>query len=142
MAGSLNKALLIGRLGRDPELRYTPSGQPVANFSMATSESWGSGAERQERTEWHNIVIWGKRAEAAHNFLKKGSLIFVEGRIQTRKWQGKDGQDRYTTEVVVQNFEFLEPKDRGAGGGSYDQTPPPNDDDVPPSFNDEDDIPF
>ncbi len=143
MAGNLNRVMLIGRLGKDPELRYTPSGQPVCNFSIATSESWGTGDDRQERTEWHNIVIWGKQGETANNYLKKGSSVYLEGRLQTRKWQAKDGGDRYSTEIVVRNFQFLDPKSSSGGGSAYDSKPPaPSDTDAPPSFNEEDDIPF
>jgi len=141
MAGSLNKVMIIGRLGKDPELRYTPGGQPVANFSVATTESWGGGQDKQERTEWHNIVLWGKQAETANTYLKKGRLVYIEGRLQTRKWQAKDGSDRYTTEIVATRFQFLESKS-GGGESGHASAPAPSDGDMPPSFDDEDDIPF
>jgi len=107
---SVNKVILIGNLGRDPELRYTQGGQPVCNFSIATTERWGKGDDRKEKTEWHNVVIWGKRAEVAAEYMKKGSKVYVEGRLQTRKWQDKEGNDRYTTEIVVNDFQFLDRK--------------------------------
>ena len=118
---SLNKVMLIGRLTRDPEMRYTPSGQPVTSFSIATNR-YGSGpdGDRREFTDYHNCVAWniGKRnlAEIMGQNLKKGSLVYVEGRLQTRSWEGQDGQKRKTTEVIVNDFEFLE--SRGAGAGT------------------------
>ena len=100
MAGSLNKAILIGRLGRDPEMRYTPSGQPVANFSIATDETYtGKDGQKVEKTEWHRIVVWGKQAEFCGNYLAKGRLVYIEGKIETRKWTDKDGAEKYTTEI-------------------------------------------
>jgi single-strand DNA-binding protein len=114
---SLNKVLLIGNLGSDPEVRRTQSGQAVASFRLATNESWGDkSGERQERTEWHRIVVWGRQAEVAGEYLRKGRQIFVEGRIQTRQWQDQQGQTRYTTEVVALSFMML--GGRGAGAGS------------------------
>ena len=107
MAG-LNKVMLIGNLGRDPEIRYLQSGNAVVNFSIATSEQWtdkGTG-ERQEKTEWHRIVVFGKQAETCSKYLSKGSSIYIEGRLQTRSWE-KDGQTHYTTEIVASNFQFL-----------------------------------
>ena len=107
MAGSLNKVLLIGRLGKDPELREFPSGGKVCNFSLATSETWkdSSTGERQERTSWHNIAIFNeRRAEIAEQYLRKGSQVYIEGQLETRKWQDQAGNDRYTTEVVLKNF--------------------------------------
>src|SRR5260370_9212289 len=105
---SVNKVILVGRLGRDPETRYTGGGQAVANFSMATDESYkDKNGERQKRTEWHKIVVWGKQAEIAQQYLKKGSLIFVEGRIQSREWQDKEGQKRTSFEIVASNFPML-----------------------------------
>tara|TARA_A100001035_G_scaffold223017_1_gene183446 strand:+ start:520 stop:1026 length:507 start_codon:yes stop_codon:yes gene_type:complete len=107
MAGSLNKVLLIGRLGKDPELREFPSGGKVCNFSLATSETWkdSSTGERQERTSWHNIAIFNERlAEIAEQYLRKGSQVYIEGQLETRKWQDQAGNDRYTTEVVLKNF--------------------------------------
>ncbi|THB68226.1 MAG: single-stranded DNA-binding protein [Desulfovibrio sp.] len=154
MAASLNKVMLIGRLGRDPELRYTQSGTPVANFSMATDESYrGKDGNMVEQTEWHNIVVWNKQGENCANYLSKGRLVFVEGRLQTRKWQDKQGQDRYTTEIVASRVQFLEPRG-GASTGASDTPPPPGDADFSPSQNDDmgpafpseasgmDDVPF
>ena len=107
MAG-VNKAILIGNLGRDPELRYTQSGQAVANFTLATSESWNSKeGNREERTEWHRIVTWGRTAELCAQYLSKGRTVFVEGRIQTREWENKEGQKQRTTEIVAQTVQFL-----------------------------------
>ena len=114
---SVNKVILVGRLGRDPETRYTGGGQAVANFSVATDESYKDKAgERQKRTEWHKIVVWGKQAEIAQQYLKKGSLVFIEGRIQSREWQDKEGQKRTSFEIVANNFRML--GGRGDGGGS------------------------
>ena len=125
MAGSLNKVMLIGRLGQDPKLSYTQSGQAVANFTMATDEGYRDRNTNQkvERTEWHRIVAWAKTAEFAANYLNKGRLVFVEGRLQTRKWQDQQGQDRWTTEIVANNIEFLDSKFDGQQGqqGGYQQ---------------------
>src|SRR5256884_527909 len=105
---SVNRVILVGRLGRDPETRYTGSGQAVANFSVATDESYKDrNGERQKRTEWHKIVVWGKQAEIAQQYLKKGSLVFIEGRIQSREWQDKEGQKRTSFEIVATNFRML-----------------------------------
>lgn len=107
--GSVNKVMLIGNLGSDPELRFTPSGVQVANFSLATSESWtDKSGERQERTEWHRIVLWRRLAEVAGQYLKKGSKIFIEGKLQTRSWEDPNGQKRYTTEVIANSMEMLD----------------------------------
>jgi single-strand DNA-binding protein len=123
MGGSLNKAMLIGRLGKDPEVRYTPSGQAVANFSLATSESWTKDGQKQEKTEWHRIVVWGKQAEHCGEYLRKGREVHIEGRIQTREWDDKSGQKRYTTEIIADRVTFLGGgRDSGEGdrGGSRD----------------------
>ncbi|MDR0481189.1 MAG: single-stranded DNA-binding protein, partial [Gallionellaceae bacterium] len=102
MAGSVNKVILIGRLGKDPETRYMTNGEAVTNVSLATSENWkDKSGEKQERTEWHNLVFYRRLAEIAGQYLKKGSQVYAEGRIQTRKWQDKEGRDRYTTEIIV-----------------------------------------
>lgn len=119
----VNKVFLIGRLGTDPEVRYTSNGGAVANFNVATNESWTDKAgQKQEKTEWHRIVVWGKLAELCGQYLSKGRQIFVEGKLQTRDWQDKEGQKRYTTEIVAQSVQFLGgPGDRagaGAGAGS------------------------
>ncbi|OLD82508.1 MAG: single-stranded DNA-binding protein [Acidobacteria bacterium] len=112
---SVNKVILVGRLGRDPETRYTGGGQAVANFSVATDESYkDKNGERQKRTEWHKIVVWGKQAEIAQQYLKKGSLIFIEGRIQSREWQDKEGQKRTSFEIVASNFRMLGGRAEGA----------------------------
>ena len=115
---SVNKVILVGRLGRDPETRYTGGGQAVANFSVATDETYkDKNGERQKRTEWHKIVVWGKQAEIAQQYLKKGSLIFIEGRIQSREWQDKEGQKRTSFEIVASNFRMLGGRGDGAGAG-------------------------
>jgi single-strand DNA-binding protein len=116
---SVNKVILVGRLGRDPETRYTGGGQAVANFSVATDETYKDKAgDRQKRTEWHKIVVWGKQAEIAQQYLKKGSLIFIEGRIQSREWQDKEGQKRTSFEIVATNFRMLGGRGDGAGTGA------------------------
>jgi single-strand DNA-binding protein len=112
MAGSLNKAILIGRLGKDPEMRFTPSGRAVTNFTMATSDYWmDQNNERQEKTEWHRIVVWGKLAETCAKILSKGKLVYIEGRLQTRAWDDRDGNKRYTTEIVANAMQILSPMD-------------------------------
>jgi single-strand DNA-binding protein len=112
---SVNKVILIGNLGADPETRYLPSGDAVTNIRIATSETWkDKGGEKQEHTEWHRIAFFGKQAEIAGEYLKKGSPVYVEGRIRTRKWQDKDGQDRYSTEIVADRMQLL----GGRSGGS------------------------
>ncbi len=117
MARGVNKVILIGNLGKDPEVRYTPSGAAVANITLATSESWKDkqSGEQVERTEWHRIVMFNRLGEIAGEYLRKGSKVFIEGRLQTRKWQDKNsGQDRYTTEIIADNMQMLDSK----GGGS------------------------
>jgi single-strand DNA-binding protein len=118
MAKGINKAILIGNLGGDPEVRYMPSGGAVTSISIATSESWKDkqSNETQERTEWHRIVFFNRLAEIAGEYLRKGSKVYIEGRIQTRKWQDKNGQDRYTTEIVANEMQMLD--SRGAGGSA------------------------
>jgi single-strand DNA-binding protein len=156
MAGGVNKAILIGNLGADPEVRFTTGGQAVANFRIATSESWkDKNGQQQERTEWHRIVVWGKLAELCGEYLKKGRQCFVEGRIQTREWTNKENQKQYTTEVVATQVTFLGGRPEGAGAAAAprpsngqaqgssqgDYGPPPMDDPGPmPSGGD--DIPF
>ena len=116
---SVNKVILVGRLGRDPETRYTSSGQAVCNFSMATDESFKDrSGERQKRTEWHKIVVWGKQAEIAQQYLKKGSLIFLEGRIQSRQWDDKEGQKRTSFEIVANRFQMLGARSDAAAAGA------------------------
>ncbi len=116
MARGINKVILIGNLGGDPEVKYTASGSAVTNVTIATSENWKdkTTGENQERTEWHRVVFFGKLAEIAGEYLKKGSQVYVEGRLQTRKWQDKEGQDRYTTEIVANEMQML----GGRGGGA------------------------
>lgn len=107
---SVNKAILVGRLGQDPELKYTASGTAVTNFSVATNDSWtDKSGQRQERTEWHRIVVWGKQAENCNKYLKKGRQVFLEGSIQTRSWEDQNGNKRYTTEIVAKLVNFLSP---------------------------------
>jgi single-strand DNA-binding protein len=116
---SVNKVILVGRLGRDPETRYTGGGQAVANFSIATDETYKDrNGEKQKRTEWHKIVVWGKQAEIAQQYLKKGSLLFLEGRIQSREWQDKEGQKRTSFEIVATNFRMLGGRGDGAAVGA------------------------
>jgi len=121
MARGVNKAILVGNLGRDPEVRYSPNGQAVANVTLATSESWKdkTSGEKQEKTEWHRVVFFGRLAEIAGEYLKKGAQIYVEGRLQTRKWTDKDGHDRYTTEIVANDMQMLGSRG-GAGAPSND----------------------
>jgi single-strand DNA-binding protein len=123
MAGSVNKVILIGNLGKDPEIRRTQDGRPIANLSVATSESWRDKAtgERKEKTEWHRVVIFNEGlCKIAEQYLKKGAKVYLEGQLQTRKWQDKDGQDKYSTEVVLQGFnsQLTMLDTRGGGGGS------------------------
>jgi single-strand DNA-binding protein len=168
MAGGINKVILIGNLGKDPEVRFTPGGQAVANFNIATSESWTdkTSGQKVEKTEWHRIVVWGKLAELCGEYLKKGRQCYVEGRLQTREWTDKEGQKKYTTEVVANTVQFLgggpgradggaggagggggyQRNDSGGGGGGQDSGgggggggSPPDDMGGPPPA---DDIPF
>jgi single-strand DNA-binding protein len=147
---SVNKVILVGNLGRDPETRYTTGGEAVTNVSIATTDSWKDKAgEKQERTEWHRVAFFGKLAEIAGEYLKKGSQVYVEGRLQTRKWQDKEGQEKYTTEIIADRMQMLgsragggEPppeRERGAGAGGKPAGSTPakkNVDDL------DDDIPF
>lgn len=164
MAGGVNKVILVGNLGADPEVRFTPGGQAVANFRIATSESWtDKSGQKQERTEWHRIVVWGKLAELCGEYLAKGRQCFVEGRLQTREWTDKEGKKNYTTEVVASSVVFLGGRDgagaggggmraagggggRGGGGGSRGPDdfgpPPPGMDDMSQGGGGDDDIPF
>ena len=137
---SVNKVILVGNLGRDPEVRFTPGGTAVANFTLATTDRWTDpSGEKKERTEWHRIVVWGKQAEIAGEYLKKGRQVYVEGSLQTREWTDRDGNKRYTTEVRVQRFQMLgRPEgDRQpvAARGSMEEVAEPEatftDDDIP-----------
>ena len=154
MARGVNKVILIGNLGKDPEVRYTPSGVAVANITMATSEAWKDkqSGEMQERTEWHRVVMYQRLAEIVGEYLRKGSKIYIEGRLQTRKWQDKNtGQDRYTTEIIADSMQMLDSKggNTGASDVSYEkpaavangpQAGAANA--APPMDNFDDDIPF
>ncbi|MDE1943643.1 MAG: single-stranded DNA-binding protein [Betaproteobacteria bacterium] len=142
---SVNKVILVGNLGRDPEVRYMPDGGAITNISVATTDTWkDKSGEKQERTEWHRVAFFGKLAEIAGEYLKKGSQVYVEGRLQTRKWQDKDGQDKYTTEIVADRMQMLGSRSgggtsadmpsggnggasRASGGGKFDDFP----DDIP-----------
>jgi single-strand DNA-binding protein len=133
---SLNKVLLIGNLGKDPEVRYTASGTAVASFSLATSEKFkNKSGEWEERTEWHNIILWGRLAEIAGEYLSKGKTVYIEGRLQTRKWQDKDGKDRYTTEIVGEKMQMLSRKE----GSNREE---PGQSQESPGFSEEEEIPF
>lgn len=137
----VNKVILIGNLGADPELRYTGSGTPVADLRLATSRKWtDKSGTQQEDTQWHRIVVWGKQGETCKEYLAKGRQVYVEGRLQTRQWEDRDGNKRWTTEVVAENVRFLGGR-AGGGGGGYDGPPPPDDRDAPTDLGD-DDIPF
>ena len=145
MSRSINKAILIGHVGKEPEIRYTQGGAPVANFTLATNETWsGQGGEKQERTDWHRIVAWRRLGEFAHEYIRKGSLIYVEGKIRTRSYDDRDGTKRYITEIDAQTIQLLDKKVGGAPGPggtdpgdmSIDSLPPEpagtgNDEDVP-----------
>lgn len=146
MAGGVNKVILIGNLGKDPEVRFTPSGAAVANFNIATNESWtDKSGQKQERTEWHRIVVWGKLAELCGEYLKKGRQCYVEGRLQTRDWTDKEGKKNYTTEIVAQTVQFLGGGPGRADGGGRPADfggGPPDDLGGPPPSSGGDDIPF
>lgn len=154
MARGVNKAIIVGTLGQDPEIRYTANGGAVANISVATNESWRDKAtgEAQERTEWHRIVMFGKLAEIAQQYLKKGSQGYFEGRIQTRKWQDNEGKDRYSTEIVANEMQMLGGRAGGGGGAPMDSggqsqsqpqsRPAPAAADTAPMDDGFDDIPF
>jgi single-strand DNA-binding protein len=153
MAGSVNKVILVGNLGADPDLRYTSSGSPVCELRLATNESWtDKQGQRQERTEWHRVIVWGKTGENCSKYLSKGRQVYLEGRLQTRSWDDKDGNKRYTTEIVANDVQFLSggsgggggggggPRGGGGGGGGGGYEPPPPAD---PGFGGpDDDIPF
>jgi single-strand DNA-binding protein len=140
---AVNKAILVGNLGRDPELRYLPSGQTVANFTLATSDSYTDrGGSKQERTDWHNIVVYGKQAELCGQYLKKGRQVYVEGRISNRQWEAKDGTGkRYRTEIVAQRIQFLGGRAGAGANGGMDEPADFGPADMPHAMDDED-IPF
>lgn len=146
MAKGINKVILIGNLGQDPDVRYMPNGNAVANVTLATSDSWKdkNTGETQERTEWHRVVFFKRLGEIVGEYCKKGSKIYVEGRLQTRKWQDKNGQDRYTTEIVADQMQMLDSRaggsasfDSGGGRPAQNSAPPPA-----PDADFDDDIPF
>jgi single-strand DNA-binding protein len=143
---SVNKAILVGNLGKDPELRYTPSGTAVCTFTLATSERFkNKQGEQQDRTEWHNIVVWAGLAEICGKYLTKGKQVYIEGRIQNRSYDDRDGNKRYISEVVASEMQMLSRSgDQGGGGGSRPTTPPeePSASSQEPPFNPDDDIPF
>ncbi|HYC55470.1 MAG TPA: single-stranded DNA-binding protein [Candidatus Binatia bacterium] len=141
---SLNKVMILGNLGQDPELRNTSGGKAVTTLRVATNESWmDASGQRQERTEWHSVVVWGRQAENCKQYLSKGRSVFVEGRLQTRKWTDNSGAERYMTEIVADRVQFIgggaggdraergDRADRGGGMGMNDMPPPPQDDDIP-----------
>lgn len=141
---SVNKAILIGRAGKDPETRYMTNGEAVTNLSLATSENWKDKAgEKQEKTEWHNLTFYKRLAEVVGEYVKKGSLIYVEGKIQTRKWQDKEGKDRYTTEIVCHEMQMLGDKKQDGEQKEPAKQPAPDKQEPPKNFdNFDDDIPF
>lgn len=153
MARGINKVILVGNLGADPETRYMPSGKPVTNIRIATSESWTDrqSGDKQERTEWHAVVLFEKLAEISAEYLRKGSQVYIEGSLRTRKWQDKEGKDRYTTEIVAREMQMLGGRGGGASGGEYSgsaerrpaaerSAPPPAAESNDTDF--DDDIPF
>lgn len=143
---SVNKVILVGNLGKDPEVRYIPNGDAVCNFSIATTDTWKDKAgTKQEKTEWHNIVIYRKLAEIAGEYLKQGSPVYLEGRLQTRKWQTKEGQDRYSTEVIADQMQMLGSKGASSSNGesAHTQSQDKKPNEQSKGFDDfEDDIPF
>lgn len=134
----LNKVQIIGHLGQDPDVRYMPSGKPVANLRIATSEKWTKDGQTQERTEWHSVVMFDRLGEIAGEYLRKGSLVYVEGKLQTRKWQDKEGKDRYSTEIVARDMQML----GGRQGGERRQESAPASEPAPVGEFDDSDIPF
>ncbi len=155
MARGINKVILVGNLGQDPETRYMPSGGAVTNITLATNESWKDKqtGEQKDRTEWHKVAMFNRLAEIAAEYLRKGSQVYVEGKLRTRKWQDRDGNDRYTTEVIADEMQML--GGRGGGGGNYSSgggsggssnggsnAPSGGGQDAPPADDFDDDIPF
>ena len=148
----INKVILVGNLGNDPETRYLPSGGAVTNISVATSDSWKDkqSGQLQERTEWHRIVFFNRLAEIAAEYLKKGSKVYLEGALRTRKWQDKSGQDRYTTEIVAGEMQMLDSRGAGPDGGGFEQARQESGEKIPSSSEEvnltdnisDDDIPF
>lgn len=146
---SLNKVMLLGRLGRDPEKKYSQSGTAVCNFSVATSESVKKGTGYEEKTEWHKVIVFGNQAENVSKFVKKGSLVFIEGRIQSRSYQDKDGNEKHVTEIIANTIRFLDLKDSGDSERTYQNKETRNENgsiapssETPEIENEEDDLPF
>ena len=148
MARGINKVIIVGNLGQDPDTRYMPSGGAVTNFTVATNESWKDKqtGEQKERTEWHRVAMFGRLAEIAAEYLRKGSQVYVEGKLRTRKWQDRDGNDRYTTEIIADEMQMLGGRGGsggGSGGGSAAMNQDPGPASSPPASDDfDDDIPF
>lgn len=145
---SVNKVILIGRLGADPETRYMPNGDAVTNINLATTETWkNQNGEKQEKTEWHRVTFYRKLAEIAGEYLKKGGMVYIEGKLETRKWTDKNGIERYTTGIIVHEMRMLSGKPAGHDGGTQSQSQPNNQTSSQPQhgnggFDDDDDIPF
>jgi single-strand DNA-binding protein len=140
---SVNKVILIGNLGADPEMRSTPNGQQVVTLRLATNERWTTrDGQQNERTEWHRVVVWGKQAEICNEYLRKGRQVYIEGRIQTREWQDKEGQKRYTTEIVAQTVQMLGSRPGGEGGGRGGEGVDDTYVGEPASSSPDDDLPF
>lgn len=140
---SVNKVILIGNLGNDPDVRYTSGGTAVANFNIATNENWiNKEGQKEERTEWHRIVCWNKTAELCGEYLSKGRTVYIEGRLQTREWEDKDGNRRYTTEIVAQTIQFLGGTAEKGSGSSFKKSSFENNNQSTPDIEVEDDIPF
>ena len=138
---AVNKVILVGNLGRDPEMRHTQTGRPVANFTLATNERWrDKDGQQQERTEWHKIVVWDRLAEICTEYLTKGKQIYIEGRLQTREWEDREGNKRYTTEIVANQMQMLGRRDESAPSGPSEPSSEP--DGPPPGPSGDDDIPF
>ena len=136
---SVNKFILVGRLGQEPEIRSTTSGQQVCTLSIATSETWTKDGNKEERTEWHRVILWGKLAEIAHKYLKKGRLVYIEGKLQTRSWEDQQGQKSYTTEILATNIQFLESNSDKKSDNNHDYYEPEFSSNSRPMM---DDIPF
>jgi len=149
MARGINKVILVGNLGKDPEVRYMPNGNAVANITLATTESWKDkqSGETQEKTEWHRVVLFRRLGEIAGEYLKKGSQVYIEGKLQTRKWQDRDGNDRYTTEIIADEMQMLGGRGGsapmgGSPGGDRGSSPRQGENSAPPADEFDDDIPF
>lgn len=144
MARGINKVILVGNVGKDPETRYMPNGKAVTNFSVATSDGWTDKqtGDKQERTEWHNVVLFEKLAEIASQYLRKGSQVYIEGSLRTRKWQDKEGKDRYTTEIVGREMQMLGGRSGSASGGASESSAPTTSSPPADDGGFDDDIPF